>query len=354
MTLAPWMSGGPSWLPEGRRQDPFGMAQPQIGGVAGLLKDPSFALALLANSRGQRFGQAVGNAGLQAQQMGQQREESELMRQYREAQIESLRRGGQSNVYGAVQPDKFTPDSLAKFEQTGKYSDLVLRPLGIQYGRYNPGDFTPESWASFVSTGDPSSLVRYVAPANPTVKDVGGVPTVVQPSRTGGPTKTDPLSTLDNEAAAAARIAGDKAAATATGEAAGANAAKAPVKASFDYVVSQFRPMLKETMQGMVQGPAGWVFDYGDKRRFGNLREQLSTELRTVFRIPGEGTLTNQEQAQYGLQLPDTSNPPDVNEKILNDLEERIRLRTQTPIPGATPQGQGKKRRYNPQTGRIE
>jgi hypothetical protein len=122
------------------------------------------------------------------------------------------------------------------------------------------------------------------------------------------------------------------AAGKALGEATGGQSAKKPAQASMDYVLSQFEPMLDQTSQGMIMGPLGKVFDYTDRKRFDNLKEQLSTELRTVFRIPGEGTLSDREQAQYGMQLPDTSNPPEVNRAILRDIRERVKLRLETPV----------------------
>jgi hypothetical protein len=121
----------------------------------------------------------------------------------------------------------------------------------------------------------------------------------------------------------------------AIGGAQGDQAGKAPAKASMDYVLKELEKQLPETTQGGVGGVVGrvgGVFDYKDAQSFDNLREQLSTELRTVFRIPGEGTLSDREQAQYGIQLPDRKNHPDVNSKILKDLRERTRLRTETPL----------------------
>jgi hypothetical protein len=121
----------------------------------------------------------------------------------------------------------------------------------------------------------------------------------------------------------------------AIGGAQGDQEAKVPAKASMDYVLKEFEKQLPETTQGGVGGivgKGGAVFDYKDAARFDNLREQLSTELRTVFRIPGEGTLSDREQAQYGIQLPNRNNPPEVNAAILKDLRERTRLRTETPM----------------------
>lgn len=264
--------------------------------------------------------------------MGERRTQQDIENQIAMARLNAMRTNQTSGVYGAVQPDKFTPESLATFEKSGKYSDLRLRNIGTQYGRYNPGDFTTDSWAAFVQSGDPSNLVRYVTPQNASVNQIAGGYELIQPDKTGGPPRRTVLSTPQTEFDAASRLAESRAAGQAAGEAAGAQGAKAPSLASLEYVTREFRDQFARTMQGRVAGPSGWIFDYGDKKRFDNLREQLSTEVRTAFRIPGEGTLSDREQAQYGLQLPDTSNPPEVNEAILRDIENRVRLRVTTPI----------------------
>jgi hypothetical protein len=208
---------------------PLNHNQPAPEGWRGLLKNQDLAMALLANSgyspQKRSFGEIVGTSMMQANQMKQGREDDAFKRQYMQAQMQAMGRNAQSSPFGAVQPDKFTPESLAKFEKTGKHSDLVLRSTGIMYGRYNPGDFTPESWASFVESGDPASLQRYVAPANPSVQTVGGVPTVIQPSRLGGKPLSQPLSTLSNEIGAAAALKGAEAQAGAVGAGQGATIA---------------------------------------------------------------------------------------------------------------------------------
>ena len=83
---------------------------------------------------------------------------------------------------------------------------------GIKIGQYNPGDYTPETWAQFVKGQDPAVLRRQYAPAAPpavVVRDVGGVPSVVVPDRSGQAQVT-PLSTVAQEAGAAGAIEGAK------------------------------------------------------------------------------------------------------------------------------------------------
>ena len=68
-------------------------------------------------------------------------------------------------------------------------------------GTYNPRDYTPESWAGFIKTRDPAALKRY------TEKTVtlGGVEHQLTPDR-----GYVPLSTLQDEADAAARLEASK------------------------------------------------------------------------------------------------------------------------------------------------
>lgn len=128
-----------------------------------------------------------------------------------------------------------------------------------------------------------------------------------------------------------ATIAAAEAGAKAGAENAVDKSAKAPVLDSMKYVMGQYRELLPKINTGGpmgVTGKASRVFDSQDVMRFENLNQQLSTDLRTVFRIPGEGPLSNQEQQQYGLQLPSVNYDQATNEAIMNDLEVRAGLRS--------------------------
>lgn len=112
---------------------------------------------------------------------------------------------------------------------------------------------------------------------------------------------------------------------------------------SLEYVLQQFEGkrddngnvmpstgQIGKTTQGGFMGIAGKVgkiTNYQEAKRFDNLREQLSTELRTLFRIPGEGALSDKEQAQYGMQLPSVDYDPEINQKIITDIRNRVSLR---------------------------
>lgn len=120
------------------------------------------------------------------------------------------------------------------------------------------------------------------------------------------------------------------------------NLAKEGARKSLDYVVGQFGTPdspgpLQKTPQGGplgITGLVGKVTNSQDAKRFNNLKEQLSTELRTLFRIPGEGALSDKEQAQYGIQLPDVTNDQETNAAILRDIQARVAARLDT---GANP-----------------
>lgn len=174
----------------------------------------------------------LGQALLAGQQARAQSQERQQKQKYIEAQIKNLEEETQKrSPFGTIDPDQFTPESLAEFQQSGNYG--VLKPRGglSGIGNFNPGDYTPESFSKFLKSQNPADLVRYVAPAQPSVQVVNGVPTVVQPTRGGGPTIQDPLSSLQSEAAAAAALAAEKArggaVGTATGEATGGQIKKA-------------------------------------------------------------------------------------------------------------------------------
>lgn len=79
------------------------------------------------------------------------------------------------------------------------------------------------------------------------------------------------------------------------------------------------------------KGRIGALTETQKVRRFNNAVQQLSTELRAIYRIPGEGTLTDKDMELHGLQLPDVKNDPNVNQAIVDDLRHRMRIKLETP-----------------------
>lgn len=169
--------------------------------------------------------EVFGRALLASQQARAQAQEQIQNQRYKEAQIAALEQQKRASPFGSIDPDQFTPESLAQFQATGNYG--VLKPRGglSGIGNFNPGDFTPESFAKFIKSQDPADLVRYVSPAQPSVQIVNGGVASVLGSRTGGAPQVSPISTVGTEAQAAAQLAAAKAQGgaegTATGEAAG-------------------------------------------------------------------------------------------------------------------------------------
>lgn len=341
---------GPSWLPQGGGfggplgGDPQAQnTQAQQGGLMGLLGRPEtqdFALSLLANSgyspQKRGLGEIVGASALQARQLGQQRGDDAFKRKYMEAQMAQL--GGQPT---AVTGPDGKPIYVAERDAIGR-SPFLKSGGDDGIGQYNPRDYTPSSWAQFLTDKDPSKLERYESPRQEFKPNFNSV------TRTN-PDGSTQIGTFDKgtgqynwdgpiiPAGTKARVDSQG---KAEGEASGGQSSKAPVKASMDYVIGEFRKSIEATPQGGLfgyKGKAATVTSKAEKERFDNLREQLSTELRTAFRIPGEGTLSDAEQKQYGIQLPSTDYEPQNNEQILKDLETRTSLRLQTPVGNAPP-----------------
>jgi hypothetical protein len=124
------------------------------------------------------------------------------------------------------------------------------------------------------------------------------------------------------------------------------NAGKAASFKNFDYLATNMlgedgkSGTIGKTAQGGYFGLGG-ALGSGTQaaKEFDNTVEQMSTELRTVFRIPGEGALSDKEQAQYGIQLPKRGNDADLNRKIITDLRVRMnnRVNPQGVSPSQTP-----------------
>lgn len=96
--------------------------------------------------------------------------------------------------------------------------------------------------------------------------------------------------------------------------------------------LNQFEKVSTGGMLGMT-GVLSSVFDYDDAKLFNSYREQLSNVLRSAFRIPGEGTLSDYEQKLYGLQLPTIYQSRENNMAILGSLRNQIRISAGLPIP---------------------
>lgn len=68
------------------------------------------------------------------------------------------------NKFGKVMPHNYTPESLARYQQSGNFADLSAVGGNANFGNVNPGQFTPESLATYQQTGDYADLVPFRAP----------------------------------------------------------------------------------------------------------------------------------------------------------------------------------------------
>ena len=75
---------------------------------------------------------------------------------------------------GNVNPADYTPDSVQKFATSGNYSDLVLKPSKADnvIANVNPADYTPESLAKFATSKNYADLVLKPAKADKSVSNI--------------------------------------------------------------------------------------------------------------------------------------------------------------------------------------
>lgn len=102
-----------------------------------------------------------------------------------------------------------------------------------------------------------------------------------------------------------------------------------------------------------VVGSLSRVFDSQDAKLFESYRQQLSSALRTALRIPGEGALSDFEQRQYGLQLPELGQSEENNRQILRSLQNQVRLAAGLPPMEEAPAANNGAVDYIYQNGRL-
>lgn len=99
--------------------------------------------------------------------------------------------------------------------------------------------------------------------------------------------------------------------------------------------ISNIESHLDKITTGGVMGFSGAlsrITDSQDAKEFETYREQLSNALRTALRIPGEGALSDKEQAQYGLTLPSLALSKDRNISIMRAIEDQVRINAEMPM----------------------
>jgi hypothetical protein len=109
-----------------------------------------------------------------------------------------------------------------------------------------------------------------------------------------------------------------------------------------EVIASRIEKQLDKVSTGGFLGVVGSlsrVFDSQDAKLFESYRQQLSGAIRAALRIPGEGALSDFEQRQYGLQLPELGLSKDNNLQILESLKEQVRAAGGGDVSGGPPPG---------------
>lgn len=190
--------GGPSWLPQNTRRDPF--AQPnRQSGFRGLLGNQDLALALLANSgyspQKRSFGEILGTSMLQANQMKTGREDEAFKRKYMEAQM------------GAMQAKPTGPSSVQEYEYAKKNGFAGSFQDWIVAGGQSSRPSAVQEWEHFNSLS-PEDQDRYLLMKRSQmqkVEELAGGKSVVSATPLGK-VSTTPLTSLSSEAEAAGTI----------------------------------------------------------------------------------------------------------------------------------------------------
>jgi hypothetical protein len=310
-------------------------------------------------------------------------QQQDLIKQQNEARRQELSRvlsltqdraaeTAQPNVVGPPAPARkavsldlaLMQSNIPEFQDMGLKRSLDTKAAsGGDIGTYNPRDYTESSFSKFIVSRNPADLKRYAPQRN---VDIGGVPHVFDPAEGiyvpatlgggGGGSSAPPAGggvpgqqppagkqiTAEDVANNRAIIVEKETEARERGESQANQELKYPVLDSMNYVMAQYEELFPKLSTGGPMGIAGKVssvLDSQDVMRFENLNQQLSTDLRTVYRIPGEGPLSDQEQKQYGLQLPSIHYDEKTNRAIIKDLNTRTRLRLSMPVDDAGGQG---------------
>lgn len=261
----------------------------------------------------------------------------QLQDSYRQAILEQR---GEGSPFAKINPSAFTPESMAKYQRTGNIGDLVPVENQVQSRdviRFREfemlGDGSSEDKTPNPETGLSPAQDRFLMTQRaPDLMNVPGAG-VIRPGATGSSVMV-PESTIQSGAEGRSEAQGRG---QARGAGQGGQDVKAPVLESYNIAADGMSAAIGETPQGGFLGlnkTYGSVFDKTDADNFDTAKQQLSTELRTIFRIAGEGTLSDREQEQYNLQLPDRSNNKQTNYRIMDALGRRIAARIETPITG--------------------
>lgn len=322
-----WMYGIPGTINPGMGfPAPAAPAQPgnvqkliaALGGPQGLLNlGANLMTAGGPSPVRQNLGSAIGGSLLANQQFQQAQQDQQLKQLLLMSQIQKNKNAQQQNRNHVI--------GNALVDDTGK---VVYQGSALDntFGRVNPGDYDPASLAKFKETGNWNDLKRIWAPVNPTVQNIGQVPTVVQPSRTGAPPTTFPLSTLPNEVSAASQKAGAESSAQAGGKITGERAANAPVAyAAYQASVKNLESAMSGTATGPIAGRMPAVT--AAQQTAEGAQATMAPILKQLFRNAGEGTFTDQDQELLMRMVPTRTDHPEARKAKLAMIDEVVRAK---------------------------
>jgi hypothetical protein len=223
---------GPSWLPQGQRSNPFptgggplgNQQQPGIMGILGRPETQDLALSLLANSgyspNKRSFGEILGTSALQAKQMGAQRADAGLDREYKMAQIQAM---------GAPKTRKLISVLGADGKPTLKYEDEAAGMTPYAGGADSRPSAFIQAYDRYLQGGGKLGMMEFAkefaannAQYPYALGEQGGIPSLIprtNPTVPSGPLPVKPLSNLPREADAKRVLADAGAAGKTLGEA---------------------------------------------------------------------------------------------------------------------------------------
>lgn len=244
-----------------------------------------FNLALAAGLLGGRgnFAQTFGQALPMALGTYNQAQESAQQRAFKQAQMDELKHRASMppELFGKLNPSDFTPESLAKFQQTKNYGDLV---------RLDPSSAAPSpvrEWEFFSKLPkEAQPLYLQMKRQGYSVGDIAGVP-AMRPMIPGLPTV--PLSTLPAEAGAKRVLAESGAEGQSFGREAGERAAAAPQKlSSLQNAIDRSELVIRKLDEAekkvgvLTAGPAGVVLSKIPGTEATALKRDIDTVLANV------------------------------------------------------------------------
>lgn len=309
----------------------LGANMPQ--GYASLLGNQDLALALLANSgyqpTRQTFGQTLGNSMLQAQQMGQQRDQDAMKRQYMEAQIAAMRAPPERKPIAVIGPTG-EPEYVAEQDAIGR------KPFAAMNRAEAPASIQEFQLAQ--SQGYKGTFEQWLrakaqfTPLNPSFQNIGGVPTLAQPTNRQGGVLLNPLSTPGAEQAGAAGLAG----ASATG-AASAKRVQTQIDTGLDAAdaiatVRRGRQLLDSIQTGGIDAAKLAATNFfgvtgaDEAELSGNLGKAVLAQLRTTFGAQfteREGQRLAEIEAGFGKSTEGNKRLLEQAEKILDRAARR-------------------------------